>query len=85
MPDSASTVDICTGRPLPDGRGSDWSCDASSGAATVRSCEKTRPPAGVGKLKHAPPMQATDLPVVAQAVSPANRICSQTLRERCDA
>src|ERR1035441_135315 len=30
-----------------------------------------RPRAGVGKLKHAPPMQANDLPVVEQAVSPA--------------
>jgi hypothetical protein len=29
-----------------------------------------RPQAGVGKLKHAPPMRANDLPVVAQAVSP---------------
>src|ERR1035441_8046076 len=38
-----------------------------------------RPPAGVGKLKHAPPMQANDLPLVAQAISPANRIFSQHL------
>jgi hypothetical protein len=41
---------------------------------SLRSCEEMRPQAGVGKLKHAPPMHATDLPVVAQAVSPANRI-----------
>jgi hypothetical protein len=40
-----------------------------------------RPPAGVGKLKHAPPMQANDMPLVAQAVSPANRVISQLLRE----
>jgi len=32
-----------------------------------------RPQAGVGKLKHAPQMRAIDLPLVAQAVSPANR------------
>ena len=38
-----------------------------------------RPQAGVGKLKHALPMQANDLPVVAQAVSPAYRILSQLL------
>ena len=36
-----------------------------------------RPQAGVGKLKHAPPMQANGLPLVAQAVSPACRILSQ--------
>src|ERR1035438_7293953 len=30
-----------------------------------------RPRAGVGKLKHAPPLQPKDLPVVEQAVSPA--------------
>jgi hypothetical protein len=33
---------------------------------------RVRPQAGVGKLKHAPPMQANDLPVVAPAVPPAN-------------
>jgi hypothetical protein len=38
-----------------------------------------RPQAGVGKLKHAPPMQANDLPLVAQAIAPANRIFSQHL------
>src|ERR1022692_5106048 len=38
-----------------------------------------RPQAGVGKLKHAPPMRANDLPLVAQAVSPANHICSHLL------
>ena len=41
-----------------------------------------RPQAGVGKLKHAPPMQASDLPLVAQAVPPANYIFSHLLRER---
>jgi hypothetical protein len=48
-------------------------------AATVRRCEELRPQAGVGKLKHAPPMQANELPVVAQAVPPANYIFSQLL------
>ena len=38
--------------------------------------------AGVGKLKHAPPMQANDLTLVAQAVPPASYILSQILRER---
>src|ERR1035441_3879663 len=38
-----------------------------------------RPQAGVGKLKHAPPMQASDLPLVAQAVPPANYIFSHLL------
>src|ERR1017187_8077049 len=33
-----------------------------------------RPQVGVGKLKHAPPMQASDLPLVSQAVWPASRI-----------
>ena len=33
-----------------------------------------RPQAGVGKLKHAPPLQANDLPLVAQAVPPAAQI-----------
>ena len=34
--------------------------------------EEARPQAGVGRLKPAPPMQASGLPLVAQAVSPAN-------------
>src|ERR1017187_10628416 len=72
-------------QPLPHGRGSDWNCDASIRAATVRSCEGMRPQAGVGKLKHAPPMQANDLPLVAQAVAPANHIFSHHLRERLPA
>ena len=38
-----------------------------------------RPPAGVGKLKHAPPMQANNLLLVAQAVPPANYISSHLL------
>jgi hypothetical protein len=51
-------------------------------AKTVRSCEEMRPQAGVGKLKHAPPMRANDLPLVAQALSPANRMVSQLMKER---
>jgi hypothetical protein len=46
-----------------------------------------RPPAGVGKLKHAPPMQADDLPVVGQALSPANsssRAFAEALRKALD-
>jgi hypothetical protein len=43
----------------------------------------TRPQVGVDRLKPVPPMQANDLPLVAQAVSPAYRIFSQLLRERC--
>src|ERR1017187_4615240 len=69
-------------KTLPNGRGSDRGRDAPIGAATVRSCKKMRPQAGVGKLKHAPPLQANDLLVVAQAVSPANRFILQLLRER---
>ena len=42
----------------PDGRRMDKAEASSCGAATVRSCEKMRPQAGVGKLKHAPPMPA---------------------------
>ena len=38
-----------------------------------------RPPAGAGKLKHAPPIQANDLPVVGQALSPVNSIFPQLL------
>ena len=38
-----------------------------------------RPQAGVGKLKLSPPLQANDFLVVAQAVSPANRIILQLL------
>src|ERR1039458_6428245 len=53
-------------RPLPDGRGSD-----NSAGRFLKSCEIKRPPAGVGRLKPAPPMQASYLPLVAQAVSPA--------------
>src|ERR1017187_10258027 len=34
--------------------------------------EEARPQAGVGRLKPAPPMQASGLPLVAQTVSPAN-------------
>jgi hypothetical protein len=49
------------------------------GDRSLRSCEEMRPQAGVGKLKHAPPMQANDLPLVAQAVSPANHIFSHHL------
>ena len=41
-----------------------------------------RPQAGGGKLKHPPPMHVNDLPVVAQAVPPANYIYSRLLRER---
>jgi hypothetical protein len=44
-----------------------------------------RPQAGVGKLKHAPPMQASDLPLVAQAVPPANYIFSHLFRKRLSA
>jgi CRISPR type III-A-associated RAMP protein Csm4 len=40
--------------------------------AAVGSLEETRPQAGVGRLKPAPPLQENDVPVVAQAVSPAN-------------
>jgi hypothetical protein len=40
-----------------------------------------RPQAGVDRLKPVPPMHANDLPVVGQALSPANRIISR-LRER---
>src|ERR1035437_1331812 len=47
---------------------------------SLSSCEKMRPQAGVGKLKHAPPMRANDLPLVAQAVPPANRIISWRLK-----
>jgi FkbH-like protein len=46
---------------------------ASAGAvdgAPIR--EEMRPQAGVGRLKPAPPMQASGVPLVAQAVSPAN-------------
>src|ERR1035441_3224956 len=38
---------------------------------------RTRPQAGVGRLKPAPPMQAIDPPLVGQAVSPADYISSQ--------
>src|ERR1039458_4654676 len=41
-----------------------------------------RPQAAVDRLKPVPPMHANDLPVVGQALSPANRIISQLLRER---
>jgi hypothetical protein len=41
-----------------------------------------RPQAGVGKLKPVPPMHANDLPVVGQALSPANCIISHLLSER---
>src|ERR1035441_5560226 len=66
------------------GRGSDEkssSVNDAIRATTFRGCEEMRPQAGVGKLKRAPPMQANDLPVVAQAVSPACRIFSRLLRE----
>jgi hypothetical protein len=49
--------------------------------ATVRRREACRPQAGIGRLKPAPPMQANVLPTVAQAVSPANSMFSQILRE----
>ena len=38
-----------------------------------------RPQAGVDRLKPVPPMHPNDLPVVGQALSPANRIISQLL------
>src|ERR1035441_2589063 len=38
-----------------------------------------RPQAGVDRLKPVPPMHANDLPLVAQAVSPAYRIFSRLL------
>jgi hypothetical protein len=42
-----------------------------------------RPHAGGGiELKHAPPMRVNDLPVVAQAVPPANYIVAHFLRLR---
>jgi hypothetical protein len=41
---------------------------------SLRSREKMRPQAGVDRLKPVPPMHANDLPVVGQALSPANRI-----------
>jgi hypothetical protein len=40
-----------------------------------------RPPAGVDRLKPVPPRHANDLPVVGQALSPANCILSHLLRE----
>jgi len=40
-------------------------------------CSDDRPPVGDGKLKHAPPMQANDYPVAAQAVPPASYTFSQ--------
>jgi hypothetical protein len=55
---------------------------AHIGAATVGSCEKMRPQAGVDRLKPVPPMRANGLPVVGQALSPANRILSHFLKER---
>jgi hypothetical protein len=57
----------------PQARGGDVSCVL---AGCAHSCEKMRPQAGVGRLKPAPPMQAYDLPLVAQAVPPANYIFS---------
>src|ERR1035438_6610534 len=54
----------------------------SDSARTLGRCEKMRPQAAVAKLKQAPPIQANDLAVVAQAVSPAYRILSQLLAER---
>ena len=55
---------------------------ANDAATTVKGCEPMRPLAGAGKLKHAPPLQANDSPVVAQAVPPANYILSVPLREQ---
>jgi hypothetical protein len=51
-------------------------------APSVRRREKMRPQAGVDRLKPVPPMHANDLPVVGQALSPANCISSQLLSER---
>src|ERR1017187_6132 len=42
--------------------------------AAADGYEETRLQADVGRLKPAPPMQASDLPSVAQAVSPANEV-----------
>jgi CRISPR type III-A-associated RAMP protein Csm4 len=53
-------------KPAPEAEG------APIGDATVGSREEIRPQAGVGKLKHAPPLQENNLPSVAQALSPAN-------------
>src|ERR1035441_628761 len=47
-----------------------------------RKLRKNAPASGRWKLKHAPPMQANDLPLVAQALPPANCISSQLFRER---
>jgi CRISPR type III-A-associated RAMP protein Csm4 len=51
---------------------------APIGDATVKSGEEVRPQAGVGRLKPAPPLQAHDLPVVAQALSPADFAAPET-------
>ncbi len=48
----------------------------------VRSRAKIRPPAGVDRLKPAPPLQANYVPLVAQAVSPASYFISQLPRVR---
>ena len=50
-------------------------------ARALRRLEEMRQPAGVGKLKHAPPMQANESLAVAQAVPPANYISSHLLTD----
>src|ERR1035438_8304461 len=49
------------------------------GNPSLRCGEEMRPQAGVDRLKPVPPMHANDLPVVGQALSPANRIISHLL------
>src|ERR1035438_8226519 len=55
---------------------------ASIGAATVRSREKMSGQEDWQAEPPAPPMQANDLPLVAQAVPPASYIFSHLLRKR---
>ena len=57
--------------PSRDRKGALAKCAA--GKRSLGSCEEIRPQAGVGKLKHAPPLHANDLPLVGQALSPANQ------------
>jgi len=49
----------------------------TSGNHSLRTREEMRPQAGVDRLKPVAPLQAHNLPIVGQALSPANHILSQ--------
>jgi CRISPR type III-A-associated RAMP protein Csm4 len=71
-PETAAPESEAVAETVPEDEG------APIGDATVESLEEMHPQAGVGRLKPAPPLQADELSVVAQALSPVDLTAPET-------